>query len=90
MLFMIASHIMRTTIDIDSPLLDEVRALGQREGKSLGRIVSDLLAAALATRRKRDERREQQALEWTARPMGARFDLADREAILDAMENERP
>lgn len=80
---------MRTTLDIDTPLLDELRAIGQQEGKSLGRLVSDLLAAALATRRRRD-RQEPSALEWTARPMGARVDLADREAILDAMEEAGP
>jgi hypothetical protein len=83
------TRIMRTTIDIDTPMLDELRALGQREGKSLGRLVSDLLAAALATRRCRADQRGEPALEWVARPMGARVDLADREAILDAMEEER-
>jgi len=81
---------MRTTIDIDTPLLDELRTLGQQEGKSLGRLVSDLLATALATRRSRDNRRRAEALEWTARPMGARVDLADRDALFDAMEDDRP
>jgi hypothetical protein len=87
---MISSRIMRTTIDIDTPLLDELRTLGQQEGKSLGRLVSDLLATALATRRSRDNRRGAEALEWTARPMGARVDLADRDALFDAMEDDRP
>jgi len=81
---------MRTTIDIDTPLLDELRTLGQQEGKSLGRLVSDLLATALATRRQREKRHEEPALEWTARPMGARVDLADRDALFDAMEDDRP
>jgi hypothetical protein len=52
--------------------------------------VSDLLATALATRRSRDNRRGAEALEWTARPMGARVDLADRDALFDAMEDDRP
>ena len=39
----IASRIMRTTIDIDDPILVDLRRLQQREGKSLGRLVSDLL-----------------------------------------------
>jgi len=81
---------MRTTIDIDTPLLDELRTLGQQEGKSLGRLVSDLLATALATRRSRGNRRGAEALEWTARPMHARVDLADRDALFDAMEDDRP
>ena len=80
---------MRTTIDIDAPILDELRAIGQREGKSLGRIVSDLLAAALAKRRKRPEESGKRALEWTARPMAPRVDLGDRDAVWDAMEDDR-
>ena len=39
-----ASRIMRTTIDIDYPILKELKRLARRERKSLGRLVSDLLA----------------------------------------------
>ncbi len=76
---------MRTTIDIDGPLLAELKALGQSEGKSLGRLVSDLLATALAGRR---QGREPAAkpIRWFAKPMQARVDLADRDAVFDAME----
>ena len=52
--------------------------------------MSDLLATALATRRSRDNRRGAEALDWTAQPMGARVDLADRDALFDAMEDDRP
>ncbi|KAB2867691.1 MAG: antitoxin, partial [Burkholderiaceae bacterium] len=38
---------MRTTIDIDDPILKDLKRLQRREGKSLGRLVSDLLAQAL-------------------------------------------
>lgn len=69
---------MRTTIDIDAPILREVKALQAREGKSLGRLVSDLLARAL----KSDESRDPQApREWIAKPMRARVDLQDKEAL---------
>jgi hypothetical protein len=81
---------MRITIDIDTPFLEELRALGHQEGKSLDRLVSDLLATALAMRRSRDNGRGAEALEWTARPMGARVDLADRDALFDAIEDDRP
>ncbi|MEZ5727162.1 MAG: hypothetical protein R3E48_03590 [Burkholderiaceae bacterium] len=37
---------MRTTIDIDDPILKDLKRLQRREGKSLGRLVSDLLAQA--------------------------------------------
>jgi len=38
---------MRTTIDIDDPILKEVKRLQAQQGKSLGRLVSDLLAQSL-------------------------------------------
>ena len=34
----------RTTIDIDDPVLDDSKALKEREKKSLGALVSELLA----------------------------------------------
>jgi hypothetical protein len=38
---------MRTTLDIDVPILREVKALHESEGRSMGAIVSELLAEAL-------------------------------------------
>lgn len=75
---------MRTTIDIDDPVLKDLKRLQRREGKSLGRLVSDLLAQALAASRHRAA--EPPPFTWTSRPMGARVDLADRDAVLDAMD----
>ena len=75
---------MRTTVDIDDPILRELKRLQEREGKSLGRLVSDLLAFALKQRAS-DPRRER-SLDWTVRDMGARYDLADRDAVLDALD----
>ena len=42
---------MRTTLDIDGPILREVKAIHEREGRSMGAVVSELLAEALAWRR---------------------------------------
>jgi hypothetical protein len=75
---------MRTTIDIDDPILKELKRLQLREGKSLGRLVSDLLAQSLATSRNGPP--VAQRFEWIARSMGARVDLADKHAVLDAMD----
>lgn len=80
-----ASRIMRTTIDIDGSVLAELKVLGQHEGKSLGRLVSDLLAAALAGHRQGLEP-VAKPIHWVAKPMQARVDLADRDAVFDAME----
>jgi hypothetical protein len=74
---------MRTTLDIEAPVLKDLRELQRREGGTLGDLVSRLLAEALARRPKRGPAPR---LEWTARPMGARVDLADKDvvyAILD-------
>ena len=76
---------MRTTINIDDPILKEVKRLQRREGKSLGRLVSDLLAQSLADARKAPKSEPQ--FRWIAKPMGARVDLGDKDALLDAMDD---
>ena len=77
---------MRTTIDIDDPILKDLKRLQRREGKSLGRLVSDLLARALAEER-RGAPPPAPEFRWISRPMGARVDLSDKDALLDAMDD---
>ncbi len=38
---------MRTTLDVDDDLLSVARALARNEGRSLGRVISDLARAGL-------------------------------------------
>ena len=76
---------MRTTINIDDPILKEVKRLQRREGKSLGRLVSDLLAQSLAAARA-EAGTEAPTFKWVAKPMRARLDLTDKNALLDAMD----
>jgi hypothetical protein len=81
---------MRTTIDIDDPILKDVKRLQKREGKSLGRLVSELLAESLARRRRAPQ--APPAFAWIQQGMGAKVDLRDKElvgAILDAAWDER-
>jgi len=68
---------MRTTLDIEGPILKELRSIQKREGGSLGTLVSRLLAMALA----REEPVAKRPFRWTARPMQARVDLADKDAL---------
>jgi hypothetical protein len=75
---------MRTTIDIDDPILKEIKRLQRRERKSLGRLVSDLLAQSLAASRQASPGAPEFA--WASRRMGARIDLTDKHALLDAMD----
>lgn len=77
---------MRTTIDIDDPILNEVKKLRKPEGKSLGRIISDLLAQALRQRKATGQKPKQ--IRWISRGMGARIDLTDKEALYTAMEQQ--
>jgi hypothetical protein len=80
---------MRTTIDIDDPILKDLKRLQRREGKSLGRLVSDLLAQSLAAR---DSKRESATLAfaWRSKAMQAKVDLSDKHALLNAMDERRP
>ena len=83
----IASNIMRTTLDIDAPILEELKGLQAREKKSLGRLVSDLLAGALAARTATSGDERAQPV-WIARPMQALVDLADKETVYAAMNSK--
>jgi len=39
---------MRTTLDIDTPVLDAVKELARREGRTAGAVASDLIRPALS------------------------------------------
>lgn len=73
---------MRTTIDIDPTVLRELKQRARREGKSLGRLASEVLGAAL----EREVPAEPPPLAWSSRPMGALVDLEDPEAVRRALE----
>ena len=75
---------MRTTLDIDGPLLRELKQLQEREGKTLGRLVSDLLADALGRRRTKPVKTA--AFTWTTRAMRAKLDIADTGALYAALD----
>jgi hypothetical protein len=77
---------MRTTIDIDPPVLKELKRLQRVEGKSMGRLASELLAQALAARRKHKSVPE---FGWVKQPMGAKVDLADKDALYRAMDQAK-
>jgi len=74
----------RTTVDIDTPILQELKRLRENEGKSLGRLVSDLLSEALAGR-KRGAPSPQ--LVWTTQEMGPLVNIADKEALHAALDS---
>ena len=76
---------MRTTVDLDVPVLRELKRLQRLERKSLGRLVSDLLVLALSARKGRTSRR---AFRWISRPMGARVNLRDKDAVYALLDRD--
>lgn len=72
----------RTTIDLDASVLRALKRRGRAEGRTLGQVASELLAAALADRTPPAA----SSLRWTARSMGARVDLEDKEAVRRALD----
>lgn len=79
---------MRTTVDIDDPILAELKRLQKRDGRSLGRLVSDLLLQSLA--QPAVVVRDPPAVPWVAQTMGAKVDLRDRDGLLDALDEPPP
>ncbi len=78
----LASRIMRTTIDLDPTVLRDLKRRAQREGKSLGRLASEVLSAALQPATAVEP---PPLLAWSARAMVALVDLDDPEAVRRAM-----
>ena len=74
----------RTTIDIDAPVLKDLKRRQKIEGKSLGRLASELLAESLA--RYDTEKPVRPAFRWLSKSMGARVNFADKEALFGALE----
>ena len=74
---------MRTTIDLDGPILRHLKHLQKEENKTLGQLVSELVAGGLAARKAGKERRR---FKWISRPMGARVDLRDKDAVFRSLD----
>ena len=77
----------RTTLNIDSPILQELQALQKQEHRSLGQLVSQLLAEALALRKHPTS--PPPSLNWVSRPMHARVDVSDKEALYALLDEEQ-
>ena len=60
------------------------KRLQKQEGKSLGRLVSDLLAEALT--RHKAARGQPVPFRWVSRSMRARVELSDKEALYSALD----
>jgi hypothetical protein len=67
---------MRTTIDLDNDVLRALKRRQRAERKTLGRLVSELLAQALAT-----EPCATVDIGWATADLRPRVDLDDKDAV---------
>ena len=72
----------RTTLDLDPGVLRDLKKRQKREGKSLGRLVSELLVGPLAEQAPEPPRE----FHWISKDMGLLVDLEDKEAVHRALE----
>jgi hypothetical protein len=68
----------RTTVDIDLPILKEIKRIQREEGLSMGKLISRLLADALSRRERKPTGTE---FQWVSRRMNPHIDVADKETV---------
>lgn len=77
-------HMKRTTLVLDEIQFSELKKLAAAERRTLSSLTEELLRLGLAARRKRRRRKLAPLPTWN---MGKpKVDLADRNALYDAME----
>jgi hypothetical protein len=75
----------RTTLDLDSSVLSELRRRARREGKSMGQVASELLASVLVEEGDRPTSR----FEWKSGSLGEPLaDLEDKEAVRAVLDRD--
>ena len=74
----------RTTVNLDASVLGQLKQRQHKERRSLSELVNQLLARALAETDSNDE--VARPLRWTSRAMGARIDIEDKDALLQALD----
>ena len=72
-------------MDIDASVLRELKKRQRRERKTLGQLVSELLALALSDEGAADEL---PPLQWPSQDLRPRVDLDDKDAIWRILDGE--
>lgn len=83
----LASIIMtRTTLDLDSSVLEQLRHRARVERKSMGQLASERLAIGLCE----EDPGEPVRLSWPSQHMGEpRVDLRDKDAVWELLDGRR-
>lgn len=69
---------MRTTLDIEKPVLINLKQLARKRRRTMSRLASDLLAEAL---HRTDAGPSSPSFSWKSRNMKARVDIDNKEAL---------
>lgn len=78
---------MRTTLDLEKPVLDGIKRLQKQEKTTLGKLASRLLSEALSHREKQGGSKTG-PLPWIVADMAATIDLADKDALYRTLDAE--
>lgn len=73
----------RTTVDLDPSVLRELRKRRQKEHKTLGQLISELLANAIEL-----EQKPTPSFTWVAKDLRPRVDLEDKDAVWAILDQQ--
>lgn len=76
----------RTTVNIEDPLLKELKSLGKAENLSLAEIVSETLALGLAARKR--AKKASPVFRWVSQPLEPLVDLRDKDAVSTVLDDD--
>ena len=76
---------MRTTLDLAKPVLEELKALQKKEGRTLGELASLILAEGLREKQRSRVEAALRKFHWRSQPLGPKVNLSDKEAVYRAM-----
>jgi len=73
----------RTTVDIDASVLRELKKRQERERKTLGQLISELLAKAIESE---NEHTPTTPFRWVTKDLQPRVDIEDKDALWSVLD----
>ena len=73
----------RTTVDIDASVLRELKRRQERERKTLGQLISELLAKAIESE---NDTSPAKPISWLTKDLQPRVDIEDKDALWSALD----
>jgi hypothetical protein len=75
----------RTTLSLEPPILKRIKDLCLKEGKSMRKVITELLALGLQAKKAgRDS--SVRDIRWHSQPMGAKVDYSDKEDLYRVLD----